>query len=210
MKKTTFLKTAIITAVAFIFSLNSNSQTVELTAAYGYQFGSKSNFGFSNSIKINDGDQYSFTIGVDMFKGIMTEVTWIRQSSDITLRYQGETDRLTDLNMDWIMIGASKYLTKDKLRPFIGTGVGAAIFNASNENQDILDRPIDTKWYLAVSMKAGINYMFNEKWGLNVQGNLMVPIQWGGVYFGGGGPGVTGTSNILIGGFSGGLVYRLN
>tara|TARA_B100000809_G_scaffold32497_1_gene28385 strand:+ start:56849 stop:57490 length:642 start_codon:yes stop_codon:yes gene_type:complete len=212
MKKSFAVKSLFILAITLLSS-TIQGQTVELTAAYGYQFGSKSSYGYNNYVKINEGDQYSFTIGVDMFEGAITEVTWIHQSSGITQRDQnvnnGNTPNLTDLDMDWIMVGASKYLTKEKLRPFVGGGVGAAIFNASNANQRVFDHPIDTKWYLAFSMKAGANYMINDQWGLNIQANLMVPIQWGGVYLGTGGAGVSASSNILIGGFSGGLVYRM-
>lgn len=210
MKKNTFLKTVLIATVAFIFSANTNAQSVELTGAYGYHFGSKLEYGYNNYIKINDGDQYSLTLGVDMFKGAKTEVTWVHQSTDVTRRYQGNTKRLADLNADWIMVGVAKYIDKDKLTPFAGAGIGAAIFNPSNENREIVDYNIDTKWYLGVSLKAGANYMFNENWGLNVQGNLMFPVQWGGVYIGTGGGGVSGSSTTLIGGFSGGLVYRTN
>jgi hypothetical protein len=212
MKKSFVLTSLLILAITLV-SNTIQAQTVQLTAAYGYQFGSKSNYGYNNYIKLNESDQYSFTIGVDMFEGVMTEVTYVHQSSDIVIKNSGNPERrITDVNADWIMIGASKYLTKDKLRPFLGGGIGAAIFNANNENFDGFDdlnRPIDTKWYLAVSMKAGVNYMFTERVGINVQGNLMVPIQWGGVYFGTGGAGVSASSNILVGGFSGGLVYRL-
>ena len=208
MKKSILFKTLCIIVLAFTSKI-SQAQTVELTASYGYQFGSKSNYGYNNYVKVDESDQFGFTLGVDMFQGVMTEVSYTRHSSTITRRENGQTDLLTDLYMDWITIGASKYITKDKLRPFIGGGIGAAIFNSENANEDIFDHPIDTKWYLAGTIKAGINYMFNEQWGLNVQGNLMIPIQWGGVYFGTGGAGVSGSSNILIGGFSGGLVYRL-
>lgn len=55
--------------------------------------------------------------------------------------------------------------------------------------------------------------MFSEKIGLNIQGNLYFPVEWGGVYVGGGPGGVSGgvstTSTTVIGGFSGGLVYRM-
>jgi hypothetical protein len=206
MKKSFTIKSLFILAITLV-SNTIQAQTVELTAAYGYQFGSKQDFGFNNYVKFAEGDQYSFTIGVYMFEGVMTEVTYTHQSTDITRRYNGVTEHITDLNADWIMIGASKYLTKDKLRPFLGGGIGAAIFNSNNENPRV--GKIDTKWYLAVSAKAGVNYMFTEQLGINIQGNLMFPIQWGGVYIGTGGSGVSGSSTTLIGGFSGGLVYRL-
>ncbi|MEI6866077.1 hypothetical protein [Flavicella sp.] len=206
MKKTFTIKSFIIVALLTI-TYSIQAQTVELTASYGYQFGSKSSYGYNNYVKFNDSDQFSLTIGVDMFQGIMTEVTYTHQSTEIINREGGATQRLMDLNADWIMVGASKYLTKDKLRPFLGAGVGMAIFNPNNEIRSV--GSVDTKFYLAFSVKGGVNYMITEQLGINIQANLMVPIQWGGVYIGTGGSGVSGTSNILIGGFSGGLVYRL-
>jgi outer membrane protein W len=208
MKKSILLKTILVLTISIFINNTISAQTVELTAAYGYQFGSKSEYGWNEYVKFDEGDQYSFTIGVDMFQGVMTEVTYTHQSTSI-IQKDNElgTEKLMDLNADWIMVGASKYLTKDKLRPFIGGGLGMAIFNPNNEIPRV--GRVDTKFYLAFSAKAGVNYMFTEQLGINVQGNLMIPIQWGGVYIGTGGAGLSGSSNILVGGFSGGLVYRL-
>ncbi|WP_152286785.1 hypothetical protein [Flavicella marina] len=208
MKKKNIYK-LVLTIAAFCFlSSNTQAQTVELTAGYGYQFGSKVNYGLNSYIKLNESDQYSFTIGVDMFKGAMTEVTYIHHSTEIIQSEPGDYRKVTDLNADWILVGASKYLEMEKLRPFFGGGFGMGIFNSNNEHPEV--GKIDTKFYLAVAIKAGANYMFNDTWGLNVQGNLMFPIQWGGVYIGTGGAGLSGSSTTLIGGFSGGLVYRIN
>ena len=55
--------------------------------------------------------------------------------------------------------------------------------------------------------------MFSERIGLNLQGNLMVPVQWGGFYVGvgsgGASSGVSLNSTTIVGGFSGGLVFKL-
>jgi len=51
--------------------------------------------------------------------------------------------------------------------------------------------------------------MFSERVGINLQGNLLFPVQWGGFYVGGGGTGINTGTTIVIGGFSGGLVFRL-
>ena len=55
--------------------------------------------------------------------------------------------------------------------------------------------------------------MFTDKIGLNLQGNLYFPVNWGGVYVGGGPGGVSGgvsaSSTTVIGGFSGGLVFKI-
>ena len=208
MKKSFALKFLFLFTIA-LSTCTIQGQALELTAAYGYQFGSKSSYGFNNYVKYNEGDQFSINIGVDTFKGIMAELTYTHQSSEIILKENiGGTTRITDLNADWIMIGATKYISKEKIRPFLGTSIGLAFFNPNNENSDEINGEIETKTYLAFSAKAGFNIMFTEQIGLNIQGNFMIPVQWGGLYLGTGGLGVSGSSNILIGGLSGGLVYR--
>ena len=55
--------------------------------------------------------------------------------------------------------------------------------------------------------------MISEVVGINLQGNLLFPVEWGGVYVGGGTGGVSGGASVstttVIGGFSGGLIFRL-
>ena len=55
--------------------------------------------------------------------------------------------------------------------------------------------------------------MLTEVVGINLQGNLMFPVEWGGSYVSGGTGGVGGGASVstttVIGGFSGGLVFRL-
>lgn len=210
MKNNHLYKILFLSIITALSSLTTEAQTVEVIPSYGYQFGSKIDYG-RNYIKLQESDQWGVTIGVDGFKGIVTEVTYFHQSTAITAFGPNiENNHIADLNADWILVGASKVLPMDneQLRPFAGGGIGMAIFNTNNEAPTI--GSIDTEFYFAVSLKAGINYMFNEKIGLNLQGNLMFPIQWGGVYIGTGGGGVSGSSTTLVGGFSGGLVYRLN
>ena len=66
----------------------------------------------------------------------------------------------------------------------------------------------------AFAFKGGVNIMISDMIGINLQGNLMFPVNWGGVYIGGGSGGVSGgvgvSSTTIIGGFSGGLVFRIN
>lgn len=209
MKKINILKLTIFFIIVLTSNITTQAQTVELTASYGYQFGSKINYGWNNSIQLKESDQYAFTLGVDMFEGMMTEVTWVHHSTAINVydpRF--ENSKIADLNADWITAGASKYFEYDKFRPFIGGGLGLAIFNSKNESIEV--GPLNTQYYFAVSGKAGVNYMFTESFGLNIQANLMVPVQWGGFYIGTGGGGISASSTTLVGGFSGGLVYRLN
>ena len=208
MKRKHFIKLTIIIVALLINNIETQAQTVELTASYGYQFGSKINYGWNSYIKLKESDQYAFTLGVDMFEGTMTEVTWVHHSTSIvTNDIRFEDSKIADLNTDWITVGASKYFEYDRFRPFIGGGLGLAIFNSTNESIEV--GPLNTQYYFALSGKAGVNYMITKSIGLNLQANLMVPVQWGGFYIGTGGAGVSASSTTLVGGFSGGLVYRM-
>jgi hypothetical protein len=52
--------------------------------------------------------------------------------------------------------------------------------------------------------------MFSEVIGLKLQGDLFFPVNWAGVYVGPGGVGISTGSTVILGGFSGGLVFRID
>lgn len=52
--------------------------------------------------------------------------------------------------------------------------------------------------------------MFTDVIGLNLQGDLFFPVDWAGVYVGTGGSGISTGSTVILGGFSGGLVFRID
>ena len=200
---------------SIVFSFGAYAQSIEITPSYGYQFGSKLNYG-SNYIKMNSSDQYGITIGVETMNNTMTEVSYFHQGTELLIRdvfYSPHEDHLSDLSVDWIMLGATRYFPSGKVRPFVGGALGLVIFSPKNENYDIVSRSIDSSTNFAFSFKGGVNIMFSEHVGLNIQGNLMFPVDWGGAYISGGtggvGGGVSVSSTTVIGGFSGGLVFKI-
>ena len=106
-----------------------------------------------------------------------------------------------------------RYLNDEMVKPFVGGALGLVFLSPSNENRDVVNRSLSNSTEFAFSFKAGINIMFSEVVGLNLQGNLLFPVSWGGVYVAGGpggvGGGVSVSSTTIVGGFSGGLVFRL-
>ncbi len=52
--------------------------------------------------------------------------------------------------------------------------------------------------------------MITDVIGLNLQGNVFFPVNYGGYYIGTGGAGVSAGSTLILGGFSGGLVFRFD
>lgn len=199
-----------------IFTSTLWAQSIEITPSYGIQFGSKLNYG-PNYIKIEDSDQFGLTVAYEVSYDIMAEISYIHHSTELTIRDSGlsaGTPRLSDLNADWFLIGASKYFKTDKVKPFAGGGLGLVFLAPKNENFDIINRGLDNETKFTFSFKAGVNVMLSKAVGINLQGNLLLPIEWGGVYVGGGSGGVSGgigvAGSTIIAGFSGGLVFRLD
>jgi outer membrane protein W len=193
---------------------NGYSQSIEITPSYGYQFGTKLNYG-PNYLKMKDSDQFGVTLGYETYDDMMIEVSYIHQGTELRIRDNQIApieSRVSDLAVDWIQIGSTRYFTNDNIKPFFGAGLGVAIFSPKNENYDVVNRALNSSTEFAFSFKTGVNIMFSEHVGLNLQGNLMFPVQWGGFYVSGGSGGVSSgasvSSTTIIGGFSGGLVFR--
>lgn len=200
---------AVITIV--LFSMTSFGQVIELTPSYGYQFGSRLSYG-PNYLKMKDGDQYRITLGVETYTGLMAEFSYINMSSELRLKdriYAPVETRISDINADWFLIGASRYFQEGKVKPFAGGSLGLVVLSPKNENNDIINN-LNSSTKFAFSFKAGVNIMFSKAIGLNLQGDLFFPVNWAGVYVGPGGAGISTGSTVILGGISGGLVFRLD
>lgn len=202
--------------IALCATLTLSAQTIEITPSYGYQFGTKLNYG-RNYIKMDDSGQFGITVGVETMPNLMAEVSYVNQSTELRIRdvqISPSEDRLSDLNVDWFQIGVLRYFDTGKTQPFLGTSLGITVFSPKNENRDIVNRSLDNSTEFSFTVKGGANFWITDAVGINIQGNLMFPVSWGGVYVGGGpggvGGGVSVSSTTVIGGFSGGLVFRLN
>lgn len=203
-----------------LVSFGAFGQAIEITPSYGYQFGAK--LGYSSSyLKIKDSDQFGITVGVETYSGLMAELTYINMSSELRIKdiylnppINFET-RLSDLNADWFLIGATRYFKDGKVKPFAGASLGLVVVSPKNENRELLDDynvrgNLNSTTRFAFSFKAGVNIMFTDTIGLNLQGNLYFPVNWAGVYVGPGGAGISTGSTVILGGFSGGLVFRID
>jgi hypothetical protein len=146
----------------------------------------------------------------------MVELSYINMSTELRIRDRiasPSESRLSDMNVDWFMLGGTRYFGDDKVKPFFGGQLGVSVFSPSNVDRDIAPRGLDSITKFSFGFKGGVVVMFSERVGINLQGNLLFPVQWGGFYVGAGTGGIstgvnTGTT-IVMGGFSGGLVFRL-
>ncbi len=200
--------------ITLLFSSTSYGQSFEITPSYGYQLGTKLNYG-QNFIRMDDGSQFGIVLGVETANDLMAEITYIRQSANLTIRdviVSPQESYLSELNADWIQVGAINYFSDDIVQPYAGGGLGVVIYSPQNENFDILTRSLDNQTVFSFHFKGGVNIMFSEVVGLNLQAALLLPVNWGGVFVGAGPGGPTGgvsiSSTTINGAFSGGLVFR--
>jgi len=205
-------KLNLILIIVLFYSLGSFGQVIEITPSYGYQFGAKLGYG-PNYLKVKDSEQFGITIGVETYTGLMAEFTYLNMSTELRIKdiiIAPFESYLSDLNADWFLIGASKYFNTGKAKPFAGGGLGLVVVSPKNENKDILDDNLSSSTKFAFNFKTGVNIMFTKSVGLNLQGNLYFPVNWAGVYVGPGGAGVSTGSTVILGGFSGGLIFRID
>ncbi len=212
MKST--LRVALVLSLLFAY-VNGQSQSLEIIPSYGYQFGTKLNYG-PNYLKATDSDQFGLSVAYGLDDNMKIGLSYTRMGTELRIRdriVSPAENRLSDLNFDWFQLGATRYFQTGKVRPFAGGGLGFVVISPQDVNRLIATRGLDSTTRFAFSFKGGVNIMFSERVGLNLQGNLFLPIEWGGVYVGGGPGGIsTGVSagtTTIMGGFSAGLVFLL-
>ncbi|MBU2951200.1 porin family protein [Tamlana agarivorans] len=188
------------------------AQSFEITPSYGTQFGAKLKYGYGYLQAENSG-QIGVTVGLEVRPNVVGELSYYNHSTQLNIKdvdYSPNKSRLSDLNMDWIFIGANHYLSDNEfVKPFFGGGLGVVFLNPKNENRDIIDFDLHNSTRFSFLLKGGANFMLTEVIGLNIQGNLFIPVQYGGFYISNGGGGIATQSTVVFAGLSAGLVFKL-
>ncbi len=203
-------------------SLTATAQVYEITPSYGYQFGTRLNYGLGY-VKAEPNAQWGVSAGVEFRPGMVAKLSYVSMGTELKVRdidiENNREVKLSDLQNDWFLLGVQKYLKTGKVKPFVGGGLGLVVVSPKNENtlnctgcipQTQIRPNLSTRTYFAFNFEAGVNIMFSEIVGLNLQGNLFFPVNYGGLYVGTGGAGFSTGSTQIIGGFSGGLVFRID
>ena len=100
-----------------LFHITSRGQAIELTPSYGYQLGTKLNYG-PNFLRFDDGDQLSIVLGVETANELMAELTYIRQNAELTIRdvvLSPQETYLADLSADWFQLGGTQYFGNENM-----------------------------------------------------------------------------------------------
>ena len=88
---------------------------------------------------------------------------------------------------------------------------GVTVFNPGYIKSEGFEQGYDpgSRTKFSFGFTGGIKYFFTERIGVRAQAQLLIPLEWGGVYYGYGGSVYTSGGSLLQLNFTGGLIFRL-
>jgi len=153
-------------------------------------------------IKMPDSDQFGLTVSMAISNEISAEFFWAQQNSTIRIKdfliFPRETE-ITNIRVNHYQFGAIHKFGSGKAIPFAGMSAGWSTFNPEDGFSS------STKFSFGAT--GGVKYFFSDRIGFRLQAQLLIPIDWGGVYFGSGGAGVSAGGSLVLLNFSGGLIF---
>ncbi len=197
-------KIGILVAFLVVASLPLAGQGMKLTAFGGYTIQDKA-YGYYGDLIIGDGMHFGGMLSKELSNNMAVDLTYSYQTTTFGVKdYSSIINPQTGSysgSVSYLMIGSTHSPDfSAKIAPYGGIMLGAAIFSAKEI--------ISETWKFAVGGKLGVIYHVNDKVGIVLQTQLMVPVQGIGLYVGTGGAGATTTSSATQLGFTGGLEFK--
>jgi hypothetical protein len=215
MKKIILVTTFTISAIAASAQLHG----IRLNGYAAYVFDNSFDTYYTSNTylegTINGGFQWGVGLEFLPSENYGIELVYYRQDTKAPIRYDygiGVADREVDLGINYIMAGGVRYMNtaNDKLQPYGGLLLGAAIFSNKNPQGDEEDGYTKFAW----GARLGVNIWVSEKVGLKLQTQLLSAVQGfgGGLSLGtgGAGAGVSTYSTLLQFGLGGGLCFKID
>ena len=164
---------------------------------------------YQGELKTDDNPLYGVAMDVLLAPGMAVRLQYSRTETKSHFRpysgFPGFDAQDFNLANEYYQIGAVKSMPNGNIEPFGAFTLGAARFHEKDYNENL--------WRFSITAGAGVKIFFNEKIGIKLQGDFMMPLYFQGVgfFFGGGGSGLTvnGSVPMIQGNFNAGLVFRL-
>lgn len=191
--------------LATLATLPALAQGVKLTPFYGYTVQDKV-YGYYGDVTIGDGTHFGATLSYEKSSTLAIDLMYSYQSTTFAWKNLSFGAGLPNSgnyggSVSYLMLGSRHSPDFNaKVAPYGGLLIGAAIFNSDITSE---------AWKFAVGGKLGLVYHVNEKIGVMLQTQLLIPVQGLGLAIGTGGAGVSTTSSATQLGFTGGLEIKL-
>lgn len=207
--------TMLVGVVTMAGSSLAQDPKIEITPTVSYMFAGSFET-VEGYIRLEDGPQYGGILDYAVTPDTWVELSYAYLGSRATFEpytYTGSSS-LTDLDLDvaihYMQIGAIHQIDKGKVQPFLGIAAGASLLAPSGTVQNYT---LEDVWRFALSATGGLKLYLSDRFGLRLQGRLLMPVYFsgGGVWFGTGGAsvGASGGIPILQGDLGAGLIISL-
>jgi hypothetical protein len=178
-----------------------NAQHVEMSAFGGWATGAVMNTG-SGDLHIKSSENFGGTFSVGATEEAQLEFTFNHMNSKLSGYYTGNTNNECDINVDYYTLGIVRSKNLGKATPYGTLAMGLVDYHP-------LETDFDSEQKFVVTLAAGVKIKTGERLGLKLQARLLLPVFYGGVYFGTGGAGISGGASMVQGDFTGGIYYIL-
>jgi len=202
------LKNYLFLGLVLATGARSYSQGLKVTGLGGYTIQDKV-YGYNGDFIIAGGAHFGAMLSLEKNQNLAFDFTYLRQETTfkvLNYNFAGNNGNVSG-SVNYYMLGTSHSADfSAKVAPYGGIMLGAAVFAPSQKYSS------ETKF--AVGGKLGVIIHANNKIGIVLQTQLMVPVQSVGlgVGCGGGGcgSGVSTSSTATQLGFTGGVEIKLN
>jgi len=125
----------------------------------------------------------------------------------------GIPQNLGDVDVHYYQIGGVRETpVGDNVDAFGTLSFGGTTFSPKNdiyESNSGERYSLNNKTYFSVGVGGGVKLWLSDVIGIRLQARMLMPVTWGGFYFGTGGSGATVGSAIISGDVGGGLVFKI-
>ena len=183
---------------------------LEASATYGSMWGGNIDLTYglnSRTLRAGTGPSYAFALAYNIHPMQAVEFSYTRQDGSLDLDYKG-LRTLTDWSVNFWHIGSIRYLAPPgKVRPFVLLSLGATYISPEQASFLLDETDPTTLVYTESTTKFSFNFGLGvksyfgkaEKIGIRASFKVLPTFYntWGGMYFGGGGAGLTVSGNAI-------------
>ena len=178
---------------------------IEIGGTYSYMWAGTAHL-YEGEIQMEDGSQWGGFASFSLRPDTKLELSYLNSQSTATYypySYVGQSHpELSNLNspvtIQYFQLGSVYQIDKGKAAPFFGAYLGAAYFHPTGTAP--VGWTLSDKWYFAVSLAGGVKLYVSDRFGIRLQGRLLLPMFFSGgsMYVGTGGTGVAVGAGIPI------------
>jgi hypothetical protein len=183
----------------------SQEKGIEIGGTYSYMWAGTYHL-YYGEIQMEDGSQWGGFASFSLRPDTKLELSYLNSQSNATYYaysyipqdYPQLNNVKTPVTIQYFQLGSIYQLDKGKAAPFFGVYAGAAYFKPTGTAPQGIT--YSGQWNFAMSFAGGVKIYASDKFGIRLQGRLLLPIYFtgGSMYVGTGGAGVAVGAGIPV------------